>query len=188
MPDFFAKAVKSSDILRFDMPEDPSLARSLKHKWAYIWARHKWLLPASTLQAIFVGSLAATNKQVSSILRVAPSHLPGGGLGVYLGKACRCPANHVLTIIRGEVILATKHQTLTEQKYTWTMKPEKDCKYAFSQAGNFFNITKYLNSSQGTNKPANVRIEWLFDGLLGLVCANFDIPNDNTELIVDYAW
>ena len=186
MTDFFAKAVKPTDVFRIVMTEDPTQARSLKRKWAKIWNRQKWRLSAPIMQAIFIGSQAATVKQVKSIIRVLPSLLQGGGMGLYLGKNCKCPANHVITSIRGDVILATKQQTLHEQRYTWTMEDETTCKYAISQAGGYHNVTKFINSAQGTGKAANVRIEWMYNGLLGLLYTNINIDKDSTELLLDY--
>ncbi len=66
------------------------------------------------------------------------------------------------------------------------MEDETTCKYAISQAGDYHNVTKFINSAQGTGKAANVRIEWMYDGLLGLLYTNINIDNDSTELLLDY--
>ena len=98
----------------------------------------------------------------------------------------RCPAGWAIVCIRGTVILASNQQTLQEQRYTWTHADEAEAPYAISQVDDGFNnITKFLNSSRGSGKQPNVAIEWICDGLLGIVRALVDI-DDITELLVDY--
>ena len=108
---------------------------------------------------------------------LAPSHIPGGGYGVFAGK----------TFAPGDAVVAGTGEILPT--------PTSDQFYSFSMEGAAFknldfqtvlprtNTIMFFNSAVSTGRPANVEILWLFT--VPVISATAPV-NAGDELLLNY--